>query len=143
MPANTDPTYTLTPDLSFDNAGGMAQPITLLAGDYTGIGANNRLLHTAGANGSFVRSIIGKASGTNVASVLRLFANNGLTPGTAANNAFIGEISLPATTISAVAGTVEIELPLEFAMRATHRLYGGLGTAVAAGWTFTVVGGQY
>ena len=143
MPANTDPTYTLTPDLSTNNGTGMPQPITAAAADYTGISANYQLIHTAGANGSYVRSIIAKASGTNVAAVARLFYNNAATPGTATNNSFIAEIGLPATTASTTAATVEIEFPLEFAIKATHRLYVGLGAAVAAGWTFTVISGQY
>lgn len=143
MPANTAPIYTLAPDTTTDNGTTMPQAVLLLAGDYTGISANYRLLHTAGANGSYVRTIIAKAIGTNVATVARIFINNGLTNATAANNGFVAELSLPATTISAVAATVEIEFPLEFGLKATHRLYGGLGTAVAAGWVFTVLSGQY
>lgn len=143
MPANTAPIYTLTPDTTTDNATGMPQGKTTAAADYDGAGANNFLMHTAGANGSYIRTVIAKAKGTNVATVCRLYVNNGLTNGTAANNGFAGEINLPATTASATAGTAEIEFPMEFAIKATHRLYGGLGTAVAAGWVFTVVAGQY
>ncbi|MES2905117.1 MAG: hypothetical protein V4696_13105 [Pseudomonadota bacterium] len=143
MPANTAPIYTLTPDTTTDNSTGMPQGKTAAAADYDGTGANNFLMHTAGANGSYVRTVVAKAKGTNVATVLRIYVNNGATNGTASNNGFVAEISLPATTASATAGTPEIEFPMEFALKAAHRLYGGLGTAVAAGWVFTVIGGQY
>ncbi len=143
MPANTAPIYTLTPDTTTDNSTGMPQAKTAAAADYTGAGANNFLMHTAGPNGSFIRSIVAKAIGTNVASVLRVYVNNGSTNGTAANNGFVAEINLPATTASATAATTELEFPMEFAIKGAHRLYGGLGTAVAAGWVFTVLAGQY
>ncbi len=143
MPANQAPIYTLTPDTTTDNATTMPQAKTAAAADYTGAGANNFLMHTAGANGSYCRTIVAKAIGTNVATVLRVYVNNGSANTTAANNGFVMEISLPATTASATAGTAEIEIPLEFAIKAGHRLYGGLGTAVAAGWVFTVLAGQY
>lgn len=143
MPANTIPIYTLTPDTTVDNATSMPQAKTAAAADYTGAGVNNFLMHTAGANGSYMRTVVAKATGTNVATVCRLYVNNGSLATAAANNGFVAELSLPATTASATAGTPEIEFPLEFAIKATHRLYGGLGTAVAAGWVFTVVSGQY
>lgn len=143
MPANNQPIYTLTPDTTVDNSTSMPQGKTAAAADYDGTGANNFLMHTAGANGSYVRSIIAKAKGTNVATVLRLYINNGSTNGTATNNGFFMEVSLPATTASATSGTAEVEVPVEFALKATHRIYGGLGTAVAAGWVFTVIAGQY
>jgi hypothetical protein len=57
MVANTSPIYTLTPDLSNNNGTGMNATITAAAADYTGISANNRLVHTAGADGSFVRRL--------------------------------------------------------------------------------------
>lgn len=143
MAANTNPIYTLKADMTTDNGSTMPQVITAAAADYTGISANYRLSHTAGADGSYVRSIVAKASGTNVAAVARIFVNNGSAVGTAANNAFFAEISLPATTASTTAATVEIEFPMEVALKGGHKLYIGLGAAVAAGWVFTVVAGQY
>lgn len=143
MAQNTSPTFPLSGDLSTNGTTGYSQLITAAANDYTGISANNTLVHTAGTNGSFVSRLRIKAGGSNVASVLRIYVNNGSTNTTAANNAFIGEISLPATTASATAATAEIEYPLGFAMPASHRIYVGLGTAVAAGWCVVCIGGQY
>jgi hypothetical protein len=84
-----------------------------------------------------------KSLGTNVAAVLRIFINNGSTPGTAANNTFYGEVSLPATTASTTAGTVEVDYPMNVRLPAGFRVYAGLGAAVAAGWNCVAVAGQY
>lgn len=58
-------------------------------------------------------------------------------------NFFYGEISLPATTASATAATPDIDYPLNLAVTPDMRIYVGLGTAVAAGWAVTCVGGKY
>ena len=141
---NIDPVYSKAGSVSNNAATAMNQLITLAANDYTGAGANNSLVFTADAtNGSFVQRLRFKAGGTNVASVMRIFINNGTTVGTAANNVFYGEISLPATTAIATAATVELDYPLGFALPAAFRIYVGLGTAVAAGWVCTAVAGNY
>ncbi len=58
----------------------------------------NKLVFTAGANGSYIKKLRFQAIGTNVASVARIYINNGSTNGTATNNSFYGQVSLPATT---------------------------------------------
>ncbi len=143
MPANTSPIFTLTPDVSTNGTTGMATDIVTATGDYTGISANHVLVHTAGANGSYVRKLKFKAKGTNIATVARVYLNNGATAATATNNSFFAEISLPATTASNTSATVEIELPMEFALAASFRIYVGVATTVAAGWVCTAVAGQY
>lgn len=144
MPANVAPIYTLKGDVSNNAGTGMNQAVTAAANDYTGIGANNSLAFTADAtNGSFIQKLRFKPIGTNVASVARIFINNGLTNATAANNTFFGEISLPATTISAVTALIEIDYPLNLVLPPGFRIYFGLGTGVAAGWVCTPVGGVY
>jgi hypothetical protein len=59
------------------------------------------------------------------------------------NQAFIGELSLPATTISAVAATPDIDYNLNMVLPPAHRILVGLGTTVAAGWAVTGIGGNY
>jgi hypothetical protein len=59
------------------------------------------------------------------------------------NQAFIGEISLPATTASASAATPDIDYPMNMVIPAGHRVLVGLGTTVAAGWVVTGIGGNY
>ena len=143
MAADTDPIYTLEPEVANNGTTGMNQLITAAANDYTGIDADVSLVFTAGANGSFVQRLRFKAGGTNVATVARIYINNGSSPGTATNNLFYGEISLPATTASATVATVDLDYPMNFAIPATFRIYVGLATAVAAGWVVTPVAGNY
>jgi hypothetical protein len=143
MPANTDPIYSVAGDVSNNGATGMNQLVTAAANDYTGIDADVSLVFTAGANGSFIRGLRFKAGGTNTASVARIYINNGATPGTATNNTFWGEVSLPATTAIATSATVEIYYPMNIALNATFRIYFGLGTAVAAGWNCNAEAGKY
>lgn len=143
MAANTDPIYTLEPEVANNGTTGMNQLITAAANDYTGIDADVSLVFTAGANGSFVQRLRFKAGGTNVATVARIYINNGSSPGTATNNQFYGELSLPATTASATVATVDLDYPMNFAIPATFRIYVGLATAVAAGWVVTPIAGNY
>jgi hypothetical protein len=143
MTANTSPIFTLTPDVSVNNGTTNAATLTTATGDYTGVSGNHALVHTAGANGSYVRRLRFKAIGTNIASVARIYLNNGSTAGTAANNAFFGEANLPATTASNNSGTVDMDYVMEFALPASWRIYVGLGTTVAAGWTCVTIAGQY
>jgi hypothetical protein len=81
--------------------------------------------------------------GTNVATVARIFINNGSSTTVATNNALWDEISLAATTLSETSALSTYEIPLNFALPAGYRLYTTLGTAVAAGYTVTCIGGKY
>jgi hypothetical protein len=98
---------------------------------------------TAGASGSYVQRLIARAVGTNVASVLRIFLNNGSANSTQANNVLIGEVTLPATTASAVAALQPIEWPMNFALPAGYKINAALGTTVAAGYRLSCLGGDY
>ncbi len=144
MAGNVDPIYTRIGDTSTNNAStGMPTHVITATGDYSGVSANHVLIHTAGSNGSFVRGIRCTAEGTNTASVLRVYLNNGSTNGTATNNALIGQVTLPATTATNTAATVEIYYPLNLPIGAGFRVYVGVATTVAAGWMCVCDAGQY
>lgn len=118
--------------------------LTTAAADYTGISANNSLIFTADAsNGGFVQRIRFKALGTNAVTVARVYINNGSTSGTASNNVFYGEVSLPATTAITTAATVDVDYPMNFALPPGYKLYVGLGATVVAGWVASVIAGAY
>lgn len=136
MPANTAPIFPLTPDVAW------VQGITAANTAKDGTGTVNTVF-TAGANGSHVRRLIIRPLGTNVATVLRVFINNGSTNATASNNALIAEIGLSATTNTETAAIAGAELSLDIVLPATFRLNVTLGTAVAGGYTVTAVGGDY
>lgn len=144
MPGNTAPIYSKDGEVTNNGTTGMNQPVTAAANDFTGAGANNSLAFTADAtNGSFIQRIRFKPAGTNVASVARIFINNGSANTTAANNTLYGEVSLPATTANAAAAAIEIDYPMNFALPPGFRIYWGLGTAVAAGWVACPIAGNY
>jgi len=143
MPGNSDPLLTRVGNVSRDGSTTMPVAVTTATADYTGASANHQLIHTAGANGSFVQRIHCEALGTNVASVLRIYLNNGSANTTATNNLFIKQMSLPATTAINTAATVDIDIPLNIALDPAFRIYVGLGTTVAAGWLCSAISGQY
>lgn len=138
MPANKSPIYTLAADIEW---GATALTAANTAKDGTGTVLT---VFTADAtNGGFVQRIRFQPAGTNVATVARIFINNGSTNGTAANNIYWDQITLPATTISETAAINYGELGLNFALPAGYKLNVVLGTAVAAGYYITVIGGKY
>lgn len=144
MPGNNDPIFTRVGDVTTNGTTGMAQAVTAVANDFTGAGANNTLAFTADAtNGGFIQKLRFKPVGTNVASLARIFINNGSTNGTASNNSFFAEVALPATTVSTTAPFVDVDYPLNLALPPGFRIYWGLAVAVAAGWICVPVGGKY
>lgn len=101
------------------------------------------LVFTASSSGGYVQRLRFRALGTNVATVARVFINNGSTNATQANNVLWDEVSLPATTLSETSALATYEVPLNFALPASYRLYVTLGTGVAAGYSITCIGGKY
>lgn len=98
---------------------------------------------TASETGGYVQRIRFKPLGTNVATVARVWINNGLPNTTAANNTYWDDISLPSTTVSEVSAQPTFELPLNIALPANYKILVTLGTAVSAGYTITTIGGKY
>ncbi len=137
MVQNVDPIFPHIPNVSWTDAITTANTTKdLSSGTVT-------LAFTAGADGSFVESITGQPLGTNVASLARVFLNNGAATTTATNNTLIGQIGLPAITLSESAEVATVSLAINKAIPAGYRIYIVLGTTVAAGWEFTVWGGDY
>lgn len=97
----------------------------------------------AGESGGYVETVKAAALGTNAASVLRIYLNNGSANTTAANNAIIAETALPGTTITETAALAGAEILLGISIPAGYKLLAGLGTAVAAGWKITAIGADY
>lgn len=145
MPANTTPIFPLTQKVSW---GTLTTANTAKDGTGTVV-----TVFTAGANGSRLDQVKVRALGTNVATVLRFFVNNGSANTTAANNSLIHEITIPATTLSEVAAladtdvtisknTTETSVPIPY-LPAGYKLNVTIGTAVAAGLQVTVHGADY
>jgi hypothetical protein len=137
MSANINPIFVGTPNTSWSGSIATAN----IAVDGTGSVAT---AFTAGANGSYVRRLRAKAGGTCVASVLRVFLNNGAPNATAGNNALVAEINLPATTASnSVAVGNDIEYPLNMVLPAGYLINCAIGTTVVGGWNVTIEGGNF
>ena len=94
-------------------------------------------------NGGYVQRIRFRALGSNAATVARVWINNGSDTTVAVNNSLWDEIAIALTTVSQTAAQATYELPLNFPLPASYRLYITLGTAVAAGFDVTVIGGKY
>ena len=137
MAQNQNPIFTLTPHIGWATASGTAANNSM---DGTGTVST---VFTAGASGSFVQKMRFKAAGTNIATVARIFINNGLTNATPANNILYDEISLTATAATSGSALQTFELPLNFALPANYVLNVALGSAVAAGYYFSCIGGDY
>lgn len=138
MAANTSPIYTRTPDVQW---GTTTVATANTAKDGTGTVLT---VFTADATeGGFVQKIRFRAAGTNVATVARIFINNGSTNATAANNILYDEITLAATTLSEVAALALYEIPLMIPLPAGYKINVTIGTTVSAGYYVSAIGGKY
>lgn len=113
------------------------------------------LAFTAGSDGARVDTIKARytatngstATGTSAASVLRFWLNNGSANTTATNNKLIGEISMPAQAVTALAtgALPEYTLSLGMSIPSGYKIYAG--STVAAGgvlaFQVSVEGGNY
>lgn len=147
MAQNTNPIFPLTPVNSFIS-GAAANAAT------PGVTANTTKDLSSGTiygpiftgkavDGSRLDFIKVRALGTNVATVVRVWINNGSVTTAAANNALYLERTLSATTVSENTEQPDIILPLNLSLPAGYRIYATFGTVVAAGFHLTAVGGDY
>lgn len=134
---NTLPIYTASADTQWIGAATVANTTKDLSS------GTSYLAFTASSNGGYVQRLRLRPLGTNVASLARIFINNGNTTGTASNNILWDEITLPATTNSETSALPTYEIPLNFALPAGYRIYVTIATGVAAGFAITVIGGKY
>ena len=107
---------------------------------------------TAGGNGARIDQIKVRALGTNAATVLRLYINNGGATTTAANNSLIHETTIAATTVSETSAQVDNDIYLTRGTDTTppipylppsYRILATLGTGVTSGLQLTIHGGDY
>jgi len=136
--ANTAPIFSSAGDIKWGTT-----PITTANVAKDGTGTVLTVFTADATNGGFVQRIRFRSAGTNIATVARVFINNGSTNATAANNVLFDEITLAASTLSETSSQVTNELPLNFALPAGYVLNITLGTTVAAGYYVSVIGGKY
>jgi hypothetical protein len=139
MAANVQPIYSKLADIQWST-------ITVQSGNTTTdltTGTIYPVFTADTTNGGYVQRIRLRPLGTNAATVARVWINNSSDTTTSSNNTLWDEIGIAATTVSQTAAQPTYELPLNFPLPASHRLYVTLGTAVAAGFDVTVIGGKY
>jgi hypothetical protein len=145
MAANTQPIFPLTPKVSW----GLLTSSNI-AKDGTG---NVSTLFTAGVDGSRIDQIKIRSLGTNSATVVRFFINNGSTNATATNNSLIHEVTIAATTVSEIAAQTDYNVtitvntsetipPIPY-LAASYKINATIGTTASAGLQITVHGGDY
>jgi hypothetical protein len=143
MPANIQPIFPLTPKCSWGTV-----TTANTAKDGTGTVVT---VFTAGANGARIDQIKVRALGTNTATVMRFFVNNGSANSTAANNSLVHETTIASTTLSEVAALLDNDIliqkglivpPIPF-LPAGYKINVTIGTTVSAGLSVTCWGGDY
>ena len=152
MPANFNPIYALTPNVSSVK---ITQNSVLVRSDGSAanaIGTDQFLAFTKGASGSFVQRIrfnvvASAAAVTSVATTLRVFLStiNTGTP-TAANTNVLAEISVPAiSAANSTAASAYYEIPLNMAIPASRYILVSQHVAQTTNqsWQATVFGGDY
>lgn len=144
MAANTTPIFPLTPNVGMNK---VTTADATAAKNHDGSSSGAVLLFTAGVNGARVDEIQAMPLGTNVATALRIFINNGSDPTTATNNVLYKDVTAPANTISEEAGLTPISIlsgaNSALVLPAGYKLYATVGTTIAAGLAITVIGGDY
>ena len=103
------------------------------------------LLFTADStNGGYVDRILFQSLGTNTATVIRIWINNGSATSTLANNSLLGEVTAPSVTVSQIAKLAPVIFLMGYAIPLSYRLYATLGTDLGTvGYDGVVIAGKY
>lgn len=137
MAANIDPIYSRIGDVQW------AAPILTANTAKDGTGTVATIFTADATNGGYVQKLRIRPVATNVATVVRIWINNGSTTATAINNSLFDEISVAATTNIETASIIGTEIPMNLALPAGYKITAAIGTTVAGGIAITAVGGKY
>lgn len=147
MAQNTAPIFPLIPKVTWVSGAAATAGTPGLTANTSKDAASGTIygpIFTADAtDGSRLDFIKVRALGTNVATLMRVFVNNGSVTTTAANNALFIERQIAATTVSETAEQPDIIVPMNISLPASYRIYVTFATVVAAGFHVTGVGGDY
>lgn len=154
MAGNTDPIFSKVADIQSSSlaAGTLLGPTANTAQDGTG---TMYPIWTADAtNGGFLQKLTFESITTVAATVCRIFLSDtvptvtsgALVSNTSLNTHKIGEISLPAVTVSQTAAAPHLEYPINMAIPPGYRISITFGTSTGAsttGWAVLGIGGKY
>lgn len=137
MAANTAPIFVRIPSVQWASTGTAANT------NLDGTGTVATVFTADADNGSKIEKVILEALGTNVATVVRLFVNNGQSNTTAANNSLVYEVAMNSNSVSQTAASTRVEVALDIALPPGYKLLATTGTAIASGVQVTACGGHY
>ena len=92
---------------------------------------------------TYIDRVVFRSAGSSVATVARLFINDGGDNDSGSNNILFAEKTLAATTLDEAAAFADNVIQTDLWLPAGHRLFVLLGTAVASGYYVTAVSGEY
>lgn len=151
MPANSDPIYSRAPDIQ--SPGSVVGPTANTAQDGTSSSTSmSQVGQMDATNGGFLKRIRFQAVGSPAASVARIFlcsVTGAFTMGTnntAANTFLVGEVQLPAVTLSQTAPSQPVDFVLNEAVPAGWRVLVSFGASTGAagtGYEVTMFAGKY
>jgi len=150
MPANTDPIYTLTPNVGTARITAVQAATARSDGGGT-IATDIFKTFTAGSNGSFVREMRVKAAATtatttNATSIRVYFSTVGSGATTSADTKLIGEFAIPAVSAAnTTTPSPDFIFPLNVAIPTGSFILVGSGVTIVANteWQTTCFGGDY
>lgn len=137
MSANTTPIFLKQPNIQYASTGTTANTL------FDGTGTVTTVFTADATNGSKVETVTLQNIGSNVATVVRFFLNNGSANSVAANNALLAEVTWATNVASQVASSQPVVINLNQVMKPSYKLNCTIGTAVASGIMVTVSGGDY
>lgn len=154
MAGNSDPIYSRQGDIQSATlpAATLLGPTANTAQD--GTGTIYPIFVADATNGGFIQKLIFESITSPAATVCRIFhadssttiTSGALVSNTSVNTHKIGEISLPAVTVSQTAAAPHLEYQLNMALPPGHRICVAFGTSTGAattGWEVTGIGGKY
>ncbi len=100
-------------------------------------------IFTAGADGSKIEDVYINHLGSNIATVVRFFINNGSTNATPANNTLVHEETMAANTADQDTASVPVIWRANLVLPAGYKLNATSGTTVANGVQVTAIGGDF
>jgi len=141
MAPNINPIFTGTPSISFSSA-------SINTANNTADITSGSIypVFTAGSNGSFVREVRIKAqpATSTIATVARLWINNGGSTGNSSNSSLFAELGLPATTTSSNSALPDFSIPVNVALPSSYQLILTIGTSAGSGaFDACAIGGDY
>lgn len=137
MAANTSPIFIKQPNQGFDKlvTGNTSRDLSS--------GTTYTIFTADATNGSRLDHIKLQPLGTNVATVVRIFLNNGGAITTGTNNVLLDEVTMALTTASEVAELLSTVVPMDLLMKPGYRIVVTIGTSVSAGIAASAHGGDY